>query len=226
MQPLTVVDSVTTPEGRTLVLLQRGDEFFLELEREPLMSSRQHASEQALATRLVAGLDAVAAPRVLIGGLGMGFTVRATLDALGQRPRAVVEVAEVFQAVVDWNRGVLADLAQRPLEDPRVRVVVDDVARLVGQARGRWDGILLDVDNGPDAFTLAANARLYGVAGLEQMRTALKPQGRLGIWSAFDDRPFAKALERAGFEVEVVPVRSRPGGRGARHVLFLGRRHR
>lgn len=224
MQPTTLLDSTTTADGRTLTLLQRGDEFFMELDREPLMSSRQHASEQALATRLVAELAAQPAPHLLIGGLGMGFTVGAALAALGARPRAVVEVAEVFPAVVAWNRGVLADLAGRPLDDPRVRVVEDDVVRLVAVTRARWHAILLDVDNGPDAFTLDANRELYTPRGLARLRAALRPGGLLGVWSAFRDDRFAARLERAGFQVEVVPERSRPGGRGSRHVLFLGRR--
>jgi spermidine synthase len=224
MLPRTVLDSVITPEGRELVLIRRGDDFLLELDREVLMSSRLFGSEEQLARAVVERVGFAAAPRLLIGGLGMGFTVRAALDALGDRPRAVVEVAEVFQAVVDWNRGPLAELAEDPLADPRVRILVEDVARSVDRARDRYDGILLDVDNGPDAFTLDSNAAMYRPAGLARLRAALRPQGVLGIWSAYEDRGFATALDRAGFETEVRRVRARPGSSGIRCFLFVARR--
>lgn len=226
MQPRRVIESATTADGTELVLLQRGDTYLLEIDGEALMSSLTHASEEALARVVLARLEPGGAPRVLVGGLGMGFTVRATLDALGDRRRAVVEVVEVFPEVVRWNRGVLAHLAGLPLEDPRVRLRVDDVARVVDGARGRFDAILLDVDNGPEALTLASNHRLYGARGLARLHRALKPRGVLGLWSASDDRAFRRALERVGFEVHVERVRAREGGRGYRHVVFLGTRGR
>jgi len=224
MLPRTVLDSVSTPEGRRLDLIRHGRDFLLELDREVLMSSRLRGSEEELARAVVGRLGEVAAPKILIGGLGMGFTVRAALDALGDRPRATVDVAEVFQAVVDWNRGPLGELAGNPVDDPRVRVLVEDVAATIGRGQGRYDGILLDVDNGPDAFTLQSNARMYTPSGLGWLRRALAPGGVVGIWSAYEDRGFDAALARARFEVEVLRVRARPGGGSIRHFLYLGRR--
>ncbi len=223
MLPRTVLDSVSTPEGRRLDLIRHGRDFLLELDREVLMSSRLRGSEEELARAVVGRLGGVRTPRILVGGLGMGFTVRAALDALGVG-RATVEVAEVFQAVVDWNRGPLGELAGRPVDDPRVRVLVEDVATIVGRSAGRYHGILLDVDNGPDAFTLDTNARMYTPDGLGRLRSALVPGGVVGVWSAFEDRAFDAALAKARFEVEVLRVRARPGSGSIRHFLYLGRR--
>ncbi|MBK8260403.1 MAG: hypothetical protein IPK80_03590 [Nannocystis sp.] len=224
MLPRRVIDSITTADGRRLALAQRGEAFFLEMGGEELMSSQKHGSEEALATevigRLPAGLGG--APRVLVGGLGMGFTLRATLDALAGRASARVVVAEVFAAVVGWNHGPLAGLAGEPLVDGRVEVRVEDVATTI--RGGGFDAILLDVDNGPDAFTLASNEGLYTPGGLAQIRAALTAGGVLGIWSAFDDQGFASRLARAGLAVEALRVRPR-GGKGRRlHTLFIGRR--
>jgi spermidine synthase len=163
----------------------------------------------------------------------MGFTLRATLDALAGRhslrPNTEVVLAEVFPAVVDWNRGPLAHLAGRPLADPRVRVVVGDVAdRLaeVGEEAAPYDVILLDVDNGPEAITLEANDRLYIPRGLGQAYRALAPGGVLAVWSANDDPRFADRLRRAGFRVETHRVSERSGGKGGRHVIFVASRPR
>lgn len=226
MLPRRVIDSVFTPEGRELLLVQHGDAFHLEVAGEELMSSRMHGSEEALAEHVVARLAPAAAqaPQLLVGGLGMGYTLRATLEALGDRPRAVVHVVEVFDAVVTWNRGPLSHLAGRPLEDARVRVLVDDVVHTVRGSRDRFDAILLDVDNGPDAFTLDSNHRLYTPGGLERLHAALREDGVLGVWSAYSDRHFPDTLARAGFEVEVERVHPRAGHGRRQHVLFLGRR--
>jgi spermidine synthase len=159
-------------------------------------------------------------PCVLVGGLGMGFTLRATLDFLP--PDAIVEVAELVPAVVDWNRGPLGPLAGHPLKDRRVRVHVGDVAVMLGAGPGRFDAVLLDVDNGPAAFTSSDNARLYDDRGLAAARAALKIGGVLAVWSARDDRKFEQRLRYGGFTVEVERVRARLKKGGPRHTIFLG----
>ncbi len=207
-----------------MALYQRDDVFSIDIDGDELMSSWMHGSEEELAHAVVALLAGLPAPRVMVGGLGMGFTLRAALDALAGRPHAVVELVEFFSAVVEWNQGLLAHLAGHPLGDPRVVVRVADVADIVAAARDRYDGILLDVDNGPDPFTLDSNLHLYTRKGLGRLRTALAPGGVLGIWSAYDDRRFAGALDHAGFSVETQRVRARAEGGGGWHVLFLARR--
>jgi len=214
---------VVTPDGRELVLSRRGDVFHIHIDRYELMASRAHGSEEELARLAIAALPATLAPRILVGGMGMGFTVRAALDALADRPQATVEVAEVFPAVVAWNRGPLAALAREPLADPRVAVVEADVADVVAGADARYDAILLDVDNGPEALTLDSNRRLYAPAGLRALRAALTAEGVLAVWSTDDDPRFAHRLGETGFSVSTHRVRAR-AGRGARHVVFLARR--
>ena len=224
MQPHRILDCVVTADGRELVLSRRGDVFHIHIDRYELMASRAHGSEEELARLAVAALPpATLAPRVLVGGLGMGFTVRAALDALADRPQATVEVAEVFPAVVAWNRGPLAALAREPVADPRVTVVEADVGDVVAGADARYDAIVLDVDNGPEALTLDSNRRLYSPAGLRALRTALTAKGVLAVWSTDDDPRFAHRLGETGFEVMTHRVRAR-AGRGARHVVFLARR--
>ena len=151
----------------------------------------------------------------------MGFTLRATLDLLPSD--ALVTVAELVPAVVEWNRGALGPLADHPLKDKRVRVVVGDVRSVLDSSRKQFDAILLDVDNGPDAFTAAGNAGLYGDAGLAAVRGALAPGGRLAVWSAWEDRKFEQRLKYAGFDVEVHRVRARLKHGGPRHTIFIGR---
>jgi spermidine synthase len=185
------------------------------------MSSRMHGSEQALAAFAFRPMRAVE-PQVLVGGLGMGFTLRATLDLLNAD--ATVVVAELVPAVVAWNRGPLGPLAGHPLRDPRVRVETGDVAETLQSSPGRFDAVLLDVDNGPDAFTATANARLYGDQGLAAARDALTPGGVLAVWSAWEDRRFEQRLRYAGFVVEVERVRGRLRKGGPKHTIFIGRR--
>jgi spermidine synthase len=186
-----------------------------------LMSSRMHGSEQALAAFALRSMRAVE-PQVLVGGLGMGFTLRATLDLLNAD--ATVVVAELVPAVVAWNRGPLGPLAGHPLRDPRVHVETGDVAERLQSSPGRFDAVLLDVDNGPDAFTATANARLYGDQGLAAARDALTPGGVLAVWSAWEDRRFEQRLRYAGFVVEVERVRGRLRKGGPKHTIFIGRR--
>ncbi len=160
-------------------------------------------------------------PRVLVGGLGLGYTVRAALERLP--PEAGVVVAELVPAVVAWNQGVLAPLAGRPLEDPRVKVETRDVAELLREAQGHYDAVLLDVDNGPEALTQEHNRWLYGERGLASLRLALKPRGVVVVWSASGDAAFARRLERAGFATQVVETPARGKRGGALHTLFIGR---
>jgi len=217
-----VLDSVVTPDGRELVLYQHGKMFAIRVDEDDLMSSRMHGSEEEMARLGLAVLGEKPEARVLVGGLGMGYTLRAVLDGLQGRPKSRVVVAELFPAVVSWNRTWLADLAKRPLEDRRVEVVEGDVGRLLAKSEADFDLILLDVDNGPQPFTLDDNFELYTDAGIAKCRSALKPGGVAAYWSASDDYGFAHRLHCAGFEVEVHKVRARPNGKGSRHVIFLG----
>jgi spermidine synthase len=185
-----------------------------------LMSSRMHGSEQALAALALRRME-VPDACVLVGGLGMGFTLRATLDLLPQD--ATVVVAELVPAVVEWNRGALGTLAGHPLRDPRVRVEMGDVADTLQSSSESFDAVLLDVDNGPDAFTAATNARLYNDAGLAAARAALKPGGVLAVWSAWEDRRFEQRLRYAGFVVHLERVRGRLKKGGPKHTIFLAR---
>ena len=185
-----------------------------------LMSSRMHGSEQALAALAFKTIRAPDAS-VLVGGLGMGFTLRAALDLLP--PEATVVVAELVAAVVEWNRGVLGPLANHPLRDARVLVAVGDVADVLRSSAERFNAVLLDVDNGPDAFTATANARLYDDQGLAAARRALRPGGVLAVWSAWEDRRFEQRLRYAGFIVQVERVRARLKKGGPRHTIFLAR---
>jgi spermidine synthase len=217
MKPWETLDTGRAPDGGELVLARRGDELVIRVDGQMLMSSRMHGSEETLARAGCVGLGAGA--RVLIGGLGLGDTLRAALDALPED--ATVVVAEIAEAVVAWNRGVLGPLAGQPLDDPRARVVVDDVLAVIGRERD-LDAILLDVDNGPRGLTRDANDALYGRQGIAACVRALAPGGVLSVWSAADDRAYAARLADAGLAVDVkrTPARERKGGR---HVLFMGR---
>jgi spermidine synthase len=203
------------PDGE-LVLSRRGDEFVLRMRGAELMNSRSHRSEELLATLGCAGLPAAA--RILIGGLGMGFTTRAALGVIPTDARIVI--AELLPEVVAWNRGPLAHLAAHPLDDPRVSVRIADVAEVLSE--GAYHAILLDVDNGPNAFTAPSNSKLYGVRGLERARRALVPGGTLGVWSVADDKGFTGRLNAVGFTVETHRVPPRPNS-GARHVVWIAR---
>jgi spermidine synthase len=222
MKPLELLAETHAPDGSTLTLTRRDRELIILANGKPLMSSRMHGSEEALAAFGCARARALDQPHVLIGGLGMGFTLRAALDLLSRD--AVVVVAELLPAVVEWNRGPLGPLANHPLDDPRVAVAPGDVAVTVRTSRDRFDAILLDVDNGPDAFTSQGNARLYDDGGLSAARKALKSEGVLAVWSAWEDRKFEQRLRYAGFDVTVERVRARLKKGGPRHTIFIGRR--
>jgi spermidine synthase len=220
MQRWQELARATTPEGTDLSLCRRGQEYFILADGKDLMTSRLHGSEEALARLGCARAAKGEEPRVLVGGLGMGFTLRAALDALPASAELVV--AELLEAVVDWNRGPLAELAGRPLDDRRVRVQLGDVADCLRQSPGRFDAVLLDVDNGPRACAQAGNARLYDNAGVALLRSALRPGGVLAVWSAWADRKFLQRLGHAGFQAESRSVRARLEKGGARHTIFLG----
>jgi spermidine synthase len=220
VKPWELLGRAPIPGGTAVMELHRRDtEHALRVGHRELMNSRQHGSEDALAELSADVVGGRPRSRVLIGGLGMGFTLAAALRRFG--PDAALVVAELVPEVVVWNQTFLADLAGRPLDDARVRVVVDDVGVVLRD--GPWDAVLLDVDNGPDGFTRAANAGLYGPAGLAAARAALAPGGVLAVWSAVPDAGFARQLGRAGLEVTEHVVRAR-GNKGARHTIWLARR--
>jgi spermidine synthase len=224
MKPWELLGETRTPDGTDLTLMRRDRECVILANGKSLMSSRMHGSEEALATFACQRARALVEPNVLIGGIGMGFTLRATLGLLP--PGGTVTVAELLPEVVKWNRGPLAPLAGYPLNDTRVRVHVGDVGALLRSSaaddREPFDAILLDVDNGPDAFTASANAGLYDDQGVAAARAALAAGGVLAVWSAWDDRRFEQRLRYAGFSVVVERVRARLKKGGPRHTIFLG----
>ena len=223
MIPWEHLDSAAMPGGGgELRLMRRGSEYSIMAGGVELMNSRLSGSEQALATLGCARLADRADARILIGGLGMGFTLRAALAVLA--PQARVTVAELVPAVADWARGPMAAIFAGCLEDPRVEVQVKDVRGLIRATRGDLDAILLDVDNGPAGLTRGANDGLYGSAGLAEAARALRPGGVLAVWSATPDDRFVARLERGGFAVEEKRVRAGTNGRGARHVIWLATR--
>jgi spermidine synthase len=216
-----LLDRAQTPEGSDLTLMRRGHEHVILADGKFLMSSLMHGSEEALATLGCARARLLTEPCVLVGGLGMGFTLRAALDLL---PAATtVIVAELLDAVIAWNRGPLGPLAGHPLADRRVSVEISDVLLTLRRSAGRFDAVLLDVDNGPCALSQRSNADLYRDAGLAAARAALRPGGVLAVWSAWGDRKFEHRLRHCGFKVEAVPVRGRLKRGGPRHTIFVGR---
>ena len=223
MIPWEHLDTATIPgDGGTLRLLRRGTEFSIQLGRDELMNSRLSGSEEALATLACARIASRKSVRVLIGGLGMGFTLRAALGVLPGT--AGVVVAELVPAVAAWARGPLAGLFGGILDDPRVSLREADVAGVIAGTSSAWDAILLDVDNGPDGLTRASNDRLYAAAGLGAAHAALRPGGILAVWSAGPDRTFTRRLREAGFTVEAVAARANGRRGGARHTIWLATR--
>ncbi len=218
--PLEHLSTVLTPDGHKLSLHERDGDFYVSLDGFELMSTRAHDSERALAHRVCGDLPGQPTPqRVLIGGLGLGFTLRAALETVGRR--AEVVVAELFPTVVEWHREFLGDFG-RAIEDPRCEIVEKDVAELVTGSEA-WHAILLDVDNGPEAPCVERNRRLYSREGIERLRDSLVIGGVLGVWSTDRDPAFVKRLEKAGMEVWLESVHAH-AGRGAKHTLFFARR--
>ena len=219
MKAWELLGETSAPDGTDIRLTRRDNEYVILANGKPLMSSRLHGSEEALATLGCMETRAQERPRVLVGGLGMGFTLRAVLDVLPST--ASVIVAELVPAVIQWNRDSLAALAGYPLRDPRVRIEVADVGMTLRQNHGRFDAILLDVDNGPAAFTVGVNAGLYDNSGVAAAYAALCPRGTLAVWSAWEDRKFEQRLRYHGFTVTVERVRARLKKGGPRHTIFL-----
>lgn len=222
MIPRIEIATAQIPDGGRLRLMRRGAEFSIMLDGNELMNNRLSGSEEALATLSIDRLGAVARPHLLIGGLGMGFTLRAALGRLD--PTARVTVVELVPAIVEWARGPLSDTFGGCLDDARVDVVEADVGDVLGTARSNYDAILLDVDNGPDGLTKGSNDRLYGPVGLSTARTALKPGGLLAVWSAHPDSGFSRRLRDAGFAVETHQIRARRN-KGARHTIWIASAH-
>ena len=219
MIPWVQLDSAKTGDGaQELRLKRRGSEFSIMLGTNELMNSRLSGSEQALAKLSCQRIADRRQPRILIGGLGMGFTLRAALAELDED--AGIVVAELVPAVVAWARGPMADVFGGCLDDPRVTIEETDVGQLIRSGPAAWDAILLDVDNGPEGIVHKGNDALYSLAGLNASRTALKPGGVLAVWSQGPDSGFARRLKQAGFGVEEVNTRAN-GKRGARHVIWI-----
>jgi spermidine synthase len=219
MIPWEHLDTAKIPDGGELRLKRRGAELSIMSGSIELMNSRLSGSEEALATLSWDLIKGRPKPRMLIGGLGMGFTLRAALAVLPAD--AEVVVAELVPAVVAWARGPMAELFAGCLDDPRVTIRQGDVAKVITEARGAWDAILLDVDNGPDGLNRDANNDLYGSAMLAKTKAALCAGGVLAVWSAAPDAPFAQRMRKAGYRVEEKMVRATRSGKGARHTIWL-----
>lgn len=218
MIPWEALGTAAVPGGGELRLMRRGSEYSIMIGGTELMNSRLSGSEEALATVAAERLGLRPDAHVLIGGLGMGFTLRAALASFA--PQARITVAELVPGVVEWAKGPMADVFGPTLSDPRVAIAVEDVAETIGRASASYDAILLDVDNGPGGLTRSGNDGLYGPAGLALSLRALKPGGVLGIWSQDPDAAFTVRLSRGGFEVEEMRVKA-GRGRGTKHVLWF-----
>ena len=218
MKPQHTLGRASTPDGGEIVLYERDGAYFIRVNGLELMTSRAHGSEEDLA-RLALAKVKRKNPKVLVGGLGMGFTLRAVLDAVPKS--AKIMVAEILPAVIAWNHNELAHLAGSPLDDPRVAVVDRDVAEIIAAAPSAFDAVLLDVDNGPAALTVTVNERLYGPSGLATIHRCLRPDGVLGVWSADPDKAFERRLAKAGFKVSTETVPARRGGKGPKHTIFI-----
>jgi hypothetical protein len=221
VKTLELLGQAVSGEGTVMKLMRRSDEYIILANGKPLMSSRMHGSEEALATLACRRAGKLEQPCLLVGGLGMGFTLRATLDVLP--PGAKVVVVDIVPEVVEWNRGPLGPLAGNPLQDPRVQIEINDVAITLSSRPGQFDAVLLDVDNGPAAFTSSSNnAGLYDDRGIAVAFAALRMDGVLAVWSARGDRKFEQRMRHGRFDVELQSVRGRLKGGGPRHTIFLG----
>lgn len=220
MIPRKLLGSAQTPDkAGVLQLYQRGDDFFISYNGKELMNSRMHGSEDLLAEFACRPIARTPKARVLVGGLGLGYTLAASLAIL--REDAAVIVAELVPAVVQWNRTVLGHLAGHPLDDARVNIQAHDVCILLKNEQGGFDAVMLDVDNSPDSMTQKSNNWLYSDIGLSVIYMALRPHGLLTVWSAAPDSGFSNRLQKAGFEVQVKTVSARSGGKGGRHTIWV-----
>ena len=220
MIPWEKIDGAEVPghEGY-VILLKRGTEFSIRTAGVELMNSRRHGSEDALAEFTCRRLKRKSGLRMLIGGLGMGYTLAAALEQ--SAPDTFITVSELIPAVVGWNRAYLGHLAGMPLDDPRVFVAEEDVGEIIRKEKSAWDVILLDVDNGPEGLTRKANDRLYGTSGLKTSFSALRSGGILAVWSCGANEAFNRRLKQCGFRTETVTVRARKPGKGAKHTIWL-----
>jgi spermidine synthase len=220
MIPWLQLDTARVPGADVqLRLMQRGAEFSMRLGQNELMSSRLSGSEEALATLACRRIEAVKRPHLLIGGLGMGFTLRAALAVLGSDAR--IMVAELVPAVIAWARGPMADIFGDSLDDPRASIREADVVDVIRSHDSAFDAILLDVDNGPEGLIRKANDALYDLKGLNAIRRALRPGGVLAVWSSGPNPLFSKRLRAAGFDVNEVAVRATTKRSGSRHVIWF-----
>lgn len=224
MIPATLIGTAYIPNnGGELRLTQRENDFSIRLKGVggELMNSRVHSSELALAELGCAHIQEMQNAKVVVGGMGMGFTLAAALKAVSIDSSVVV--AELVPEVIEWNKGPLGECAGRPLDDDRVLIHLGDVAELFTTKQASYDAVLLDVDNGPESFTQADNSRLYSAESLQAIRLALKPGGMLAIWSAWHDPKFTLQLKKASFKVQTKTVRAHKG-KGSRHTIYLARR--
>jgi len=214
-----LLGTAAVPGGTELKLYRHDRDFMIVMGHNELMSSRMSGSEVALATETIKRLKGRPAPSLLIGGYGMGFTLRAALEVLG--PKAELVVAELVPEIIEWARGPMAELAAGCLDDPRVRLIMGDVGSVIDGAHGDFDAILLDVDNGPDGVVREGNNSLYSASGLRAARRALTPGGVLAVWSAAPDPAFTRRLEKNGFAVEEIRVAARTNGKGPKHTIWF-----
>ncbi len=220
MIPWQQIDTARVPGASIeLRLMRRGAEFSMMLGQNELMNSRLSGSEEALATLACRRIEAVKRPHLLIGGLGMGFTLRAALAVLG--PEAQITVAELVPAVITWARGPMADIFGDSLEDPRASIRSADVVEVIRSHPSAFDAILLDVDNGPEGLIRKANDALYDIKGLKAIRKSLRPGGVVAVWSSGPNALFSKRLGDAGFDVNEVAVRATAKRSGVRHVIWF-----
>lgn len=221
MIPRELIGTAQVPGGEELRLFRHGQDFYIVLDRNDLMSSRMSGSEEALATMAIARITGKGPQRILIGGYGMGFTLRAALGVLGKD--AAISVVELVPEIIQWARGPMAELAAGCLDDPRVQLVMGDVGSTIRAGAHAYDAILLDVDNGPDGLVRDGNGQIYSLEGLRAARHALRPGGVLAIWSAAKDDAFALRLRKAGYDIEEISVRARSNGKGAKHIIWFAK---
>jgi spermidine synthase len=219
MKPRIKIATTLTPDGGEMVLYQHDRNFAIEINGQELMHSRHHESELELARLGCAHLEGRRAPRILIGGLGLGYTLRQALDMLG--PHAQVVVGELLGAVVEWNREFLGELNGRPLRDKRVDLKTGDIVELISRSKNRFDSILLDIDNGPSAMTDSGNRRLYGREGIRACRRALREQGCLAVWSAEPSKKFEQLLMSCSFHVRRFRVPAYKGSKSQSRFVWI-----
>lgn len=223
MIPWKEIDRAKVPGQKEVITLrQRGQEFSIRTPETELMNSRVHGSEDALADLTLSRINQKPGLRVLIGGLGMGYTLSAALKQ--SRTDTRITVSELIPEVVRWNRKFIGDLAGMPLQDPRVSVNIEDVASTIKDKKSFWDAILLDVDNGPEGLTRKSNDRLYSESGLKSAFVSLCPGGILSVWSSGENAAFTRRLKYCGFQTRTVPVRARKSGKGSRHTIWLAQK--